>query len=267
LKKLYGITLAIGLIVSSIAAPAVQAETLRIGTTCTYFPFNYKDSDGNLTGYDVDVAREVASRIGVKTEFVCQAWSGLIPAIMAEKFDMIVASMSITEKRKKKLDFTVPYRISEGRLIGRIDAKHKLFDKDGKVLPKAFKGLRLGLPRASTYDKWVKAKLKGQGLIVLGYESPDEMYLDLQNGRTDLIFTNPMKGHLSFLAADGVEGFEFVSPAINEAEFFGTGAGIALRKGNEKLLARLDKAMTAMIKDGTLDKFSLKYFPFAIYPK
>ncbi len=264
MKKVLGLALVAAMSVAALTTPAAQAETLRVGTTCTYFPFNFKDSDGNLSGYDVDVAREVVKRIGADIEFVCQAWDGLIPAILSEKFDLIVASMSITPERQVKLDFTVPYRISEGRIIGREDANHKLFDDNGKPIPEAFEGLRLGLPRASTYDRWMQAYLPE--VEILGYDSPDSMYLDLQNGRVDLIFTNPMKAHLSFLAADGVKGFEFVSPAINEPDYFGTGAGIALRKGNEDLLARLNVAMTAMREDGTLDEFSLRYFPFAIYP-
>jgi len=265
MKKIYGIALAVGMSVAGLVAPAAQAETIRVGTTCTYFPFNFKDSDGNLSGYDVDVAREVVSRIGADIEFVCQAWDGLIPAILSEKFDLIVASMSITPSRMEKLDFTVPYRISEGRLIGREDANHKLFNDDGSPIIEAFDGLRIGLPRSSVYDRWTDAFLPDAE--ILGYDSPDSMYLDLQNGRVDLIFTNPMKAHLSFLADDSIKGFEFVSPAINDPQYFGTGAGIALRKNNEELLARLDAAMKEMRADGTLDEFSLRYFPFAIYPE
>ncbi|WP_170574533.1 transporter substrate-binding domain-containing protein [Ruegeria atlantica] len=264
MNRIFGMALAAGMSLAAIAVPAAQAETIRVGTTCTYFPFNFKDSDGNLSGYDVDVAKEVVKRIGAEVEFVCQAWDGLIPAILSEKFDLIVASMSITPDRMKKLDFSVPYRISEGRLIGRVDAEHKLFNEDGTPIVEAFDGLRLGLPRSSVYDRWTDAFLPEAE--ILGYDSPDSMYLDLQNGRVDLIFTNPMKAHLSFLSADGIEGFEFVSPAINDPEYFGTGAGIALRKGNEDLQARLDAALTEMREDGTLDEFSLRYFPFAIYP-
>lgn len=265
MKKILGLAVAAGVSLTGLVAPAAQADTIRVGTTCTYFPFNFKDSDGNLSGYDVDVAREVVKRTGNEIEFVCQAWDGLIPAILAEKFDVIVASMSITPERMEKLDFTVPYRISEGRIIGREDANHELFDENEQPIAEAFEGLRLGLPRASNYDRYMQAYLPE--VDVLGYDSPDSMYLDLQNGRVDLIFTNPMKAHLSFLAADGIKGFEFVSPAINEPQYFGTGAGIALRKGNKELQAKMDKALTDMRADGTLDAFSLRYFPFAIYPE
>ena len=101
-----------------LGASAVSAEALRVGTECTYHPFNYRTDDGTLTGYDVDVATEVGKRIGAEIEFVCQEWKGMIPALLAGKFDLIVASMSITEKRLKQIDFSAPYRVSIGQFVG-----------------------------------------------------------------------------------------------------------------------------------------------------
>ena len=89
-------------------AGGVSAEKLRVGMECTYAPFNYKTADGDLAGYDVDVANGVARIIGADLEFVCQEWDGMIPALLANKFDLIIASMSITEKRMKKIDFSGP---------------------------------------------------------------------------------------------------------------------------------------------------------------
>ena len=87
-----------------------SAETLRVGMECTYAPFNYKNAEGELVGYDVDVAKGVAGIIGADLEFVCQEWDGMIPALLANKFDLIIASMSITEKRMESIDFSGPYR-------------------------------------------------------------------------------------------------------------------------------------------------------------
>jgi polar amino acid transport system substrate-binding protein len=99
LKKLaFGLSaaLAIG------AASGASAESLRVGMECTYAPFNYKTAEGELAGYDVDVANGVARIIGAEFEFVCQEWDGMIPALLANKFDLIIASMSITDKRMKR---------------------------------------------------------------------------------------------------------------------------------------------------------------------
>ncbi|MGN6307158.1 MAG: transporter substrate-binding domain-containing protein [Mesorhizobium sp.] len=247
------------------AALPAHAETLRVGMECTYAPFNYRTPDGQMAGYDVDVAQGIAERIGADLEYVCQEWDGMIPALLASKFDLIVASLSITEERKQKIDFSIPYRVSIGRILGAKDAKLKLFDDAGKPIPEAFDGLRFGVERASTYSKWLEAKLPNAEAVF--YDSNQSMLLDLQNGRIDIAITNPMKAYLDFLSKDDGAGFEFVSPAIDEVEYFGPGVGVGLRKGNDELLKRIDKALAEMIKDGSLEKYSHKYFPFSIQPE
>jgi polar amino acid transport system substrate-binding protein len=242
---------------------SAQAETLRVGMECTYAPFNYKTADGELAGYDVDVAKGVAALIGADLDFVCQKWSGMIPALLANKFDLVVASMSITDKRMEKMDFSVPYRISVGRLVGRKNSGWDLFDGAGKPHAANFAGLKVGLERASTYASWFKAVLPEAQVVY--YDTNEALYIDLQNGRTDMIMTNPMKAHLRFLSKEDGAGFEFVSPQIDEVSYFGIGVGIGLRKGNDALLARLNKAVTTLSNNGSLEKYARKIFPFTIH--
>jgi len=242
---------------------AAQGETLRVGMECTYAPFNFKKADGTLDGYDVDVAKGVAEILGADLEFVCQKWDGMIPALLANKFDLVVASMSITDSRLEKMDFSAPYRISVGRLVGKKDAGLNLFDADGAPIADNFDGLKIGMGRATTYASWFKAKLPGANVVY--YDSSEAMYLDLVNGRTDMIMTNPMKAFLKFLSKDDGAGFEFVSPQIDETEFFGIGVGIGLRKDNDELRNRLNAAVLELTKNGSLEKYALKYFPFAIH--
>ena len=125
-----------------------SAETLRVGMECTYAPFNYKTADGELAGYDVDVAKGVAKIIGADLEYVCQEWDGMIPALLANKFDLVIASMSITDKRMKKIDFSGPYRFSTGQIVGAKKTKVNLFDDAGTPIPGNFDGLKVGLERA-----------------------------------------------------------------------------------------------------------------------
>jgi polar amino acid transport system substrate-binding protein len=240
-----------------------QAETLRVGMECTYAPFNFKNTDGKLMGYDVDVARGVAGLIGADLEFVCQKWDGMIPALLANKFDIVVASMSITDKRLKKMDFSDTYRISVGRLVGKKNAGWKLFDDAGKPIAANFAGLKVGVERASTYSDWFENELP-EAKVVL-YDTNESLYLDLVNGRTDMIMTNPMKAHLRFLSKGDGAGFEFVSPQIDEKKYFGTGVGIGLRQDNDALKGRLNKAIRTLADHGYLESYALKYFPFAIH--
>jgi len=250
-------------VVSLLSIQTVFAETLRVGMECTYAPFNFKNADGDLDGYDVDVAKGVAELINADLEFVCQKWDGMIPALLANKFDLVVASMSITEKRLEKMDFSDTYRISVGRLVGKKDSGWNLFDDAGKPIAANFAGLKVGLERATTYSDWFENVLPEADVVL--YDTNEALYLDLVNGRTDMIMTNPMKAHLRFLSKEDGAGFEFVSPQIDEPKYFGIGVGIGLRQGNDELKGRLNAAIKTLTDNGSLEKYALKYFPFAIH--
>jgi polar amino acid transport system substrate-binding protein len=263
MKKFFILATAILLFGAGGFMQPAAAETLRVGSECTYFPFNYRTADGVLTGYDIDVAKGIMEIIGSDVKFVCQKWDGMIPALLANKFDLIIASLSITDKRKEKIDFSIPYRISVGRFVGKKNANLNLFNKDGSPNSANFKGLKLGLERATTYANWVKANIPNADVML--YDSNEALYLDLQNGRTDIIMTNPMKAFLKFLSKDKGRKFGFVSPQLDDPKLFGIGVGVGIAKGREDLLKRINDALRELIKNGSLEKYSLKYFPFAIH--
>ncbi len=241
----------------------VSAETLRVGMECTYAPFNYKTADGELAGYDVDVAKGVAKIIGAEFEYVCQEWDGMIPALLANKFDLIIASMSITEKRMQKIDFSGPYRFSTGQVLGARKKPMELFDDAGNPIADNFKGLKVGLERATTYASWFEEKLPGADVVL--YDNSESVYLDLQNGRVDIIMTNPMKAHLKFLSKEDGAGFEFKGPVVDEVEYFGVGVGIGLRKGQDELKEKLNGALKDLINSGDLESYAKKIFPFKLH--
>lgn len=242
---------------------AAHAETLRVGMECTYAPFNFKNTDGDLVGYDVDVAKGVAGIIGAELEFVCQEWDGMIPALLANKFDLVIASMSITEKRLEKMDFSSPYRFSIGQIVGSEKIDKKLFNDDGTPIPANFDGLKVGLERATTYTHWFEEVLPDADVSL--YDSNEALYLDLQNGRTDIIMTNPMKAYLRFLSQDEGSGFKLIGPPVDEEKYFGIGVGIGLRQGQPELKERLNGALKQLINSGDLEKYAMQYFPFKLH--
>jgi polar amino acid transport system substrate-binding protein len=261
--KLRNSIIAAALATAVFASGSVQAETLRVGMECTYAPFNFKNTDGELVGYDVDVAKGVAGKIGADLEFVCQEWDGMIPALLANKFDLVIASMSITEKRLEKMDFSSPYRFSIGQIVGSNKIDRKLFDDAGEPIAANFNGLKVGLERATTYTHWFENVLPDADVLL--YDSNEALYLDLQNGRTDIIMTNPMKAYLRFLSQEEGSGFKLIGPPVDEEKFFGIGVGIGLRQGQPELKARLDGALKELINSGELESYALKYFPFKLH--
>jgi len=265
MRRLLALVTAAAAVVAWGAHVPASAETLRVGTECTYHPFNYRDETGVLQGYDIDVAKAVGEHLGAEIEFVCQKWDGMIPSLLANKFDLIVASMSITEERQQKIDFSDPYRVSIGQFIAEKDKGLEFFNEDGSVNGAGFEGVRVGLQRATTYDNWMQAK--APNAEVVRYDSIEALYLDLKNGRVDAIMTNPMKAYLKFLSQPDGAGFEIVGPQIEEPEYFGVGVGIGVRKGNDELLARINEALRDIAQDGSLEVFAKKHFPFTIHPQ
>jgi polar amino acid transport system substrate-binding protein len=240
-----------------------SAETLRVGMECTYAPFNYKTADGELAGYDVDVAKGVAEIIGAEFEYVCQEWDGMIPALLANKFDLIIASMSITEKRMEKIDFSGPYRFSTGQIVGAKKTEVNLFDDAGNPIAANFNGVKVGLERATTYSSWFEEQLPDADVVL--YDSSEALYLDLKNGRVDVIMTNPMKAHLKFLAKEDGAAYEFKGPVVDEEKYFGIGVGIGLRQGQPELKDKLNGALKQLINSGDLETFAKKIFPFKLH--
>ena len=126
-------------------AGIAHADVLRVGVEGAYPPFSKKEADGSLTGFDIDVALEVCKRLGRECELVEQEWDGMIPALLAKKFDTIIASMSITDERKKKIDFTAKYYNTPAMLVAKENPGF-----EGTAAGTA--GKKIGVQRATTHQ-------------------------------------------------------------------------------------------------------------------
>ncbi len=241
MKTLFGILLTL-LVIST----TVSAESIRIGTEGAYAPFNMIDKSGNIIGFDVDIAKALCKKMGVECTIKTQDWDGIIPGLMNRKYDAIVASMSITEERKKAVDFTERYYSNSLRLIAKKGSSLDINNLKGKVL-----GAQRATIAAQHAEKMGKTNL---------YDTQENAYLDLASGRIDALVTDMLPGYEWLRSTQGT-GFEFVGETIDIDDKI----GIAVRKGDDKLRTRLNAALKEILQDGTYKTINAKYFPFSIY--
>ena len=236
------------LLLLALAAFPVHAETLRIGTEGASSPFNTIDKDGEVAGFDIDIARRLCAQMQAECTFVTQDWDGIIPGLMARKYDAIVASMSITEERKRAVAFTDPYYSNSLSLIA----------KEGASIDTANLAKHaLGAQRATIAADHA-AKLVGDDAKL--YDTQENAYLDLAAGRIDVLVTDTLPGY-DWLQSPQGKGFAFVGDKIDIDDKI----GIALRKGDDALRERFNAALKAIVADGTYAKINAQYFPFSIY--
>lgn len=236
-------------------AQAKDWKTVRFATEGAYPPFNYTQADGTLAGFDVDLANALCKEMEAKCQIIAQDWDGIIPALLARKYDAIIAGMSITEERKKKVAFTHKYALIPNKFIAKKGADIT-FTKEG------LKGVKIGVQRSTTHDQYIEDNYKGI-VDVSRYGTFDEAYLDLEGGRIDAVFGDASALQSGML--DKKEGYEFTGPSLTDEKWFGDGFGIAVRKQDKDLAEQLDKAIDSLREKGIYQQIAAKYFAYDVY--
>jgi len=250
----------IAVVVLALAIGTVQAKDwkkVRIGVEGAYPPFSYVTPEGELAGFDIDIAKALVAAMGAEVELVAQDWDGIIPALLAKKYDAIIASMSITEERKKKVAFTNKYYNTPAKFVCKKGAMTE-FSKE------AIKGKKVGVQRATIHDNYLTDNY-GKDVEVVRYGTQDEAYLDLVAGRVDLLLADSVALSDGFLKKPEGQDFQFIGPDLTDKKWFGDGAGIAIRKGDKDLAELFNKAIDQIRADGTYKKIQDKYFDFNVY--
>lgn len=252
------------LLVAALAAIATTSvsfakewKTVRFGIEGAYPPFSWTEADGSLKGFDVDMANALCKEMKVKCKIVAQDWDGIIPSLLARKYDAIIAAMSITQERKKKVNFTDKYALIPNRFIAKKGANLD-FSHTG------LKGVKIGVQRATTHDRYLTDNY-GDDVSIVRYGSFDEAYLDLANGRIQAVLGDASALEEGVLNKAGGENYEFVGPSLTDPKWFGDGFGIATRKQDKDLNAMLNAGIKALRTNGEYKKIEAKYFTYDVY--
>ncbi len=219
--------------------------TLRIAMEGTYPPFNFKDpKTGQLAGYDVDVARLVAGKLGLKPDFVSTEWAAILAGLAAAKYDVIVSQVGITAKREQAFDFSRPYTYSAPQLIVRKN------DRAVYTSLNDLKGKTVGVGQGSVFEQQVKAV---PGITVKSYPAAPENLQDLAFGRIDAALNDSLM--VAYLLKNSQLPIK-AGARVGAPERM----GIAFRKGSPQFKAAVDKILLDATADGTLKAMSLKWF-------
>lgn len=239
--------------VALFAGAASAQEKIVIATEGAYPPFNSLETDGTLTGFDVDIAKALCEQMQAECEIVTNDWDGMIPALQAKKFDAIIASMSITPERLQQVDFSKKY-YNTGPAIA--------VPKDTEITDLAgLAGKTLGAQTSTTHANYAEKHMPDTELKL--YPTADEYKLDIQNGRVDGVIDDVVVLSQWVKSEDGA-CCKILTPLDVDVEINGEGAGIAVRKG-DALADKFTAAIAAIRENGKYKEINDKYFEFDVY--
>lgn len=244
------IALALAAVLGLGVGMANAGDTLRIGTEGAYPPFNGIDKEGKAFGFDIDIANALCAEMKTKCEIVAPLdWDSIIIGLKKKKYDAIIASMSITEERKKAVNFTDSYYSNNLAMVAK---------KGSSVDPKNLSGKAVGAQRATIAANYVTDVLKGVDAKL--YDTQENAYLDLASGRVEVLVSDKLPAYDWLRSKEG-KGYEFVGDAIDVKDKI----GIAIRKKDDDLRMKLNIALKAIVANGKYAEINAKYFPFSIF--
>jgi polar amino acid transport system substrate-binding protein len=233
----------------------IPVRTIRIASEGARPPYNYLENN-KLAGFEIDLAQELCMRMKVACIFVTQNWDGLIPGLLADQYDAIMAAMEITDESRQKIDFSKPYIRMPSAIVTSVE--HATLDPT----PDGLVGKKIGVEAGGTHQAYAEAVYKHSEIVP--YASLEEAFLDLAEGRVDLVIGDK----------DAVEGFMktrregrcciIAADVPRDPVYFGDGIGIGLRKDDSSLKAMFEKALDSSMADGAFARIRAKYFDFKI---
>jgi octopine/nopaline transport system substrate-binding protein len=282
ISKILAFTLAGATLVLGTSAMA-QEKTwtkIRVATEGAFAPWNFTKPDGTLDGFEIELYKDLCSRMKVECTIEAQSFDGIIPALNAGKFDAIMAGMSATAKREEVMAFTQPYGTTGQTFAVLKSSRLASMPLNGKIfslatneagaaaaveeLKPVLKGKTIGVQGSSIAANFLDKYLKGTAEI-REYKTTEQHDLDLTAGRIDVIMAST--AYLSGAAAKaGNEEMALVGPRF-QGGMLGRGSSVGLRKSDPELKAMFDKAITGAKADGTIEKLSMKYFGFDVTPR
>jgi polar amino acid transport system substrate-binding protein len=237
---------------------AEEARTIRIATEGAFPPFNYLEGN-EPQGFEVDLGKALCAATKATCVFVVHEWDGMIKALLRGEYDAIMASVGITERRRARIAFSKPYYRIPASFVARRDADLPA------VTPSALAGKSIGTIEGSDHARFLEER--HPDAQVRTFASLEEANLDLIAERLDLVLGDKLALTRFLDSREGKACCRLVADAPFDPAFYHPGVGVGLRKEDTALKALFDRALDAVIADGTYDRIRAKYFPFDVKAK
>lgn len=272
---LRAVALAAGMTIAAGTVAAKDWTSVRIATEGAYPPWNATDSSGKLVGFEIDLANDLCARMGVECEIVAQDWEGIIPALQAGKYDVIMAGMAITEERKQVISFSNSYATTPARFAVLKDSE--LADYQSPIermvldeiepaeqaaiddLKSVLDGKTIGVQVATIHANFLEQHL-GEAVEIRKYDTQENLDLDLQAGRVDAALAS-MSYWAPLLETEKGAAFTVIGPGMSGG-VFGAGVGLGIRQDDKELVDLFNQAIAAAKEDGTIARLSEQWFGF-----
>lgn len=252
------LALAAGLIVATAPAGAKEWKTVRFGTDASYAPFESINPKGEIIGFEVEYGMALCEKMKLTCTFQNQDWDGIIPSLLAGKFDAIVSSMNITAERSKKVAFSDMYYATPPAF------STSAANKSNDVSPAALKGKSIGTQSSTIHANYLEKFYKDSDIKL--YPTQDEPNQDLASGRLDYVMGDEIVTQ-DYIDKHGNGCCRIVGAVERVPGIHGPGVGAAFRPEDTDLRDMFNKAIAAADADGTYDKLQKKYFTINIRGK
>ncbi len=228
----------------------VSAE-LRVGVFGQDPPMSYVDDEGNLVGFDIDIANALCKAAGFECALVQTDWSALLSGLVDRRLDVVVASVAVTDARREQVVFTRPYHDSIARFVAPSGTL-------AKITSQALAGKRIGVWRDTTFDQYLQDAYAEQSQIIR-YSTQPGALLDLLIGRVDIVLADQATLETTFLNTEYGADFTLIGPPIDAPRWLGSGNAVAVGKENEGLRNLFDRAVADIRANGVLERIRRKW--------
>ena len=224
---------------------------VNFATEANYFPFEYLDEFNKISGFDIDIAKAVCKKANLSCQFSSLKFDSLLLALQFGRFDAVISALDITEARKQIIDFSTPYYYVAPVFISTVDEKDQFV-----VIEKA-----IGV-QANTSNHAYLIKYAQKNNFIISYPSSDKAFADLSYEAIDTVFADQAVAANFLLQGDNKSKFSVVKTEDEFLGDFSIGYGIAVKKGNARLLERINYGLAKIHEDGSYQKIFNQYFGY-----